>query len=93
MEAELSQQLNSLAPELLETRGLGVVLAGSCLAEVWNPRRFANEHQFASYCGAAPVVKGSGKTLSTLVSCEGNRRLNRLLHLVVQTRLRSDGGL
>lgn len=92
LEAELRKQLDELAPELLETRGLGVVLAGSLLAEVGDPRRFADEDCFASYCGAAPVVKGSGKTLRVEVSREGNRRLNRLLHLVVQTRLRSDGG-
>ena len=55
-------------------------------------RRFLIEdvHHFASYCGAAPVERGSGKNTRWCVNVGGNRQLNRVLHLMALTRLRCD---
>lgn len=44
-------------------------------------------HHFASYCGVAPIRRGSGKTIRICVDPGRNRRLNHVLHLVVLTRL------
>jgi transposase len=92
LEREMTQQVDELAPELLDVKGIGVVSASVILAEAGDPQRFANQDHFASYCGAAPVMRGSGQSMRAQVNPEGNRRLNRILYLMVQTRLRSDGG-
>jgi transposase len=92
LEREMSKQVDELAPELLDVKGIGVVSASIILAEAGDPQRFANQDHFASYCGAAPVMRGSGQSMRAQVNPEGNRRLNRILYLMVQTRLRTDGG-
>ncbi len=90
--AELSEQMKtlvkSLAPALLELLGVGPVVASVILGEVGTIERFANEGQFASYCGAAPVERGSGKNSRMHLNHGGNRRLNWALHIVALTRSR-----
>ncbi len=92
--AELSTQMKTLvkasAPTLLEILGVGPVVASVILGEVGNIGRFANEGQFASYCGAAPVERGSGKNSRMQLNHGGNRRLNWALHIVALTRSRCD---
>jgi transposase len=92
--AELSKRMNALvkalAPTLLELLGVGSVVASVILGEVGNIERFANEGQFASYCGAAPVERGSGKNSRMQLNYGGNRRLNWALHIVALTRSRCD---
>src|SRR4051794_19175384 len=46
-------------PILLELSGVGAIVAGTLLAEVGDPQRFPTSDHFASYCGAAPVERGS----------------------------------
>lgn len=92
--AELSKQMSALvqtlAPTLLELLGVGPVVASVILGEVGDIRRFANEGQFAAYCGAAPVERGSGKNSRMQLNHGGNRRLNWALHIVALTRSRCD---
>ncbi|MFB9991355.1 transposase [Deinococcus oregonensis] len=78
------------ASTLLMLQGIGVVLAGTVLAEMGDIKRFGIVHHFASYCGAAPVERGSGKNTRWCVNVGGNRQLNRVLHLMALTRLRCD---
>ncbi len=92
--AELSEQMKTLvktlAPALLELLGVGPVVASVILGEVGTIERFANEGQFASYCGAAPIERGSGKNSRMQLNHGGNRRLNWALHIVALTRSRCD---
>ena len=92
--AELSTQMKMMvktfAPTLLELLGVGSVVASVILGEVCNIGRFANEGQFASYCGAAPVERGSGRNSRMQLNYGGNRRLNWALHIVALTRSRCD---
>jgi hypothetical protein len=53
--------VNKLMPSLLELPGVGPIVAGILLTETGNPQRFASTDHFASYCGAAPVERGSGQ--------------------------------
>jgi transposase len=78
------------APALLALLGVGPVVASVILGEVGNIGRFANEGQFANYCGAAPVERGSGKHSRMQLNYGGNRRLNWALHIVALTRSRCD---
>lgn len=92
--AELSKHMKTLvkasAPTLLEILGVGPMVASVILGEVGTISRFGNEGQFASYCGAAPVERGSGKNSRMQLNHGGNRRLNWALHIVALTRSRCD---
>jgi len=92
--ADLASQMKALvkalAPTLLEVLGVGPVVASVILGEVGTIVRFGNEGQFASYCGAAPVERGSGKNSRMQLNHGGNRRLNWALHIVALTRSRCD---
>lgn len=91
---KLVEQMKTLVkastPALLEILGVGPVVASVILGEVGTIERFANEGQFASYCGAAPVERGSGKNSRMQLNHGGNRRLNWALHIVALTRSRCD---
>ena len=91
LEQAMATLVAEVAPALLTLRGIGMVLAGTILAEVGDIKRFENAHHFASYCGAAPVERGSGKNTRWCVNVSGNRQLNRVLHLMALTRLRCEG--
>ena len=88
LEHVMATLVAEVAPALLTLRGIGVVLAGTVIAEVGDIKRFENAHHFASYGGAAPVERGSGKNTRWCVNVSGNRQLNRVLHLMALTRLR-----
>ena len=90
LEQNMATLVAQVAPTLLTLQGIGVVLAGTVLAEMGDIKRFEDVHHFASYCGAAPVERGSGKNTRWCVNVGGNRQLNRVLHLMALTRLRCD---
>ncbi len=79
-------------PGLLNAKGVGPIVAGVLLAEAGDPKRFASADHFASYCGAAPLERGSGQNCRMQVNPGGNRRFNLALHIVAMVRLRIDGG-
>jgi len=93
---ELRRKLHSVVsrvmPRLLELPGIGAILAGTLLAEAGDPQRFPSADHFASYCGAAPVERGSGQNSRMQINPGGNRRLNWALHVIAIVRLRVDGG-
>jgi transposase len=90
LERQIEQQVQALAPQLLQLSGVGPVIAGVLLAEAGEIRRFPTQDDFASYCGAAPVPWESGASKHVRVNRGGNRRLNWALHLIARTRLRID---
>jgi hypothetical protein len=73
---QIRLMVNNLMPDLLNVQGVGPVVAGVLLAEAGDPKRFASANHFASYCGAAPVERGSGQNSRMQVNPGGNRRLN-----------------
>jgi transposase len=92
LEQRIREMVRKIMPSLLEIPGVGPVVAGVLLAETAGPKRFATADHFASYCGAAPVERGSGQNSRVQVNPGGNRRLNWALHIVAMVRLRTDGG-
>ncbi|UQN08459.1 transposase (plasmid) [Deinococcus sp. QL22] len=75
LEQAMAAWVAQVAPALLTLRGIGVVLAGTVLAEVGDIKRFEHVNHFASDCGAAPVERGSGKNPRWCVNVSGNRQL------------------
>jgi len=92
LERQIRTVVNAVMPSLLDLPGVGPIVAGVLLAEAGDARRFASPHHFASYCGAAPVERGSGENRRMQVNPGGNRRFNWALHIVALVRLRMDGG-
>ncbi len=90
MSKQMKTKVKSFAPALLELLGVGPVVASVILGEVGAIGRFTNQEQFASYCGAAPVERGSGKNSRMQLNHGGNRRLNWALHIIALTRSRCD---
>lgn len=91
LEALMGRILKSSAPEILQIRGVGAVLGAMILAEVGEVSRFASVEKFASYCGG-PTDRSSGKNSRASVNSGGNRTMNYVVHMIVQVRLRTDGG-
>jgi transposase len=89
---QLHDAVSRIMPCLLDLPGVGAIMAGTLLAEVGDPHRFPNADHFASYCGAAPVERGSGQNTRVQINPGGNRRLNWALHVIAIVRLRVDGG-
>ena len=52
--------------------------------------RFPSKAHFASYAGVAPIEASSGEVVRHRVSLAGNRRLNKVLHMVAVCQARSD---
>ena len=77
---QIRLMVNNLMPGSLNDQGVGPVVAGVLLAEAGDPKRFASANHFASYCGAAPIERGSGQNCRMQVNPGGNRRLNWALH-------------
>lgn len=90
LEQELKHLVKALMPELLEAQGIGLVGAATLLAEAGDVRTFRSQHSFAMFAGCAPVERSSGGQQRRQLNLRGNRRLNRVFHLIVQTRLRLD---
>jgi transposase len=91
LEKQIRAAIYAVMPSLLELPGVGPIVAGVLLAETGDPKRFASPHHFASYCGAAPVERGSGQNRRMQINPGGNRRLNWAPPIVAMVRLRMDG--
>lgn len=88
LELAMKRIINELMPELLEVKGIGIVHAATLLAEAGDVRRFRSQHAFAMFAGCAPIEKSSGGQKRRQLTIGGNRRLNRVFHLMIQVRLR-----
>jgi hypothetical protein len=53
------------------------------------PRRFASRDRFASWNGTAPLDASSGSPARHRLSRAGNRRINRVLHIMAVVQLRN----
>lgn len=86
LQRQLARLVAEQRPELLELVGCGPLMAARIIGEVANVERFATEAQFASYCGAAPLDASSGKQQRHRLNRTGNRKLNRVLHIIAVTQ-------
>lgn len=90
LEMQMKKLVKDLMPELLDLQGIALINAASLLAEVGDVRTFKSQHSFAMAAGCAPVERSSGGQVRHQLNTRGNRRLNRVFHLMVQVRLRID---
>ena len=90
---ELAELVVARGSTLLEVPGIGPSGAARLLADVGDVHRFADRDRFASWNGTAPLDASSGEQNRHRLSRAGNRRINRVLHImaVVQLRRPSQG--
>jgi transposase len=87
---ELHQLITTTGSTLRELHGIGPANAARLLGDVGDITRFADKGRFASWNGTAPLDASSGDQHRHRLSRAGNRRINRVLHIMAVVQLRTD---
>jgi transposase len=87
---ELRQLIDATGSSLRELHGIGPANAARLIGDVGDIARFADKARFASWNGTAPIDASSGDQHRHRLSRAGNRRINRVLHLMAIVQLRTD---
>jgi transposase len=88
-EKELKALVLAHGSTLMDLHGIGPTGAARLLADVGDIRRFADRDRFASWNGTAPIDASSGEQTRHRLSRAGNRRINRVLHIMAIVQLRN----
>jgi transposase len=88
VDAQLSTCIGSLAPQLIDECGVGVICAAQLLVSSGDPSRMRSEAAFAAFAGTSPVEASSGKQRRHRLNRGGDRQLNRALHVIALSRIR-----
>ena len=87
--AQLQTIVDEIAPGLTERRGIGPVTAAQAIVSFSHPGRCRNDAAFAALSGTSPLQASSGKTVRHRLNRGGDRALNRAIHTIAITRMRS----
>lgn len=87
---ELEELIGATGSSLRELSGIGPSGAARLLGDVGDITRFASKARFASWNGTAPLDASSGDQQRHRLSRAGNRRINRVLHIMAVVALRND---
>jgi transposase len=90
---ELDELIEATGSSLRELHGIGPSGAARLLGDIGDITRFATKARFASWNGTAPLDASSGDQQRHRLSRAGNRRINRVLHImaIVAIRRHSEG--
>ena len=69
---------------------LGEVRAALILGHSGDVTRFVSRHHYASYNGTAPIEASSGARKRHRLNNRGNRQLDRAIHMIAISQIRSD---
>lgn len=84
----LLEAVEASSSTLMDTPGIGPVLAGRLLARTGRIDRFPTAAAFASYCGTAPIEIASADKARHRLSRKGDRQLNSVLHTIAVIQIR-----
>jgi transposase len=87
--AQLLAIVNDIAPGLTSRYGVGPVSAAQAIVSFSHPGRCRNEAAFAALGGTSPIPASSGLTVRHRLNRGGDRALNRAIHAIALTRIRS----
>ena len=87
--APLLAIVNDIAPGLTSRYGVGPVSAAQAIVSFSHPGRCRNEAAFASLGGTSPIPASSGQIVRHRLNRGGDRALNRAIHTIALTRMRS----
>ncbi|GAB0108677.1 IS110 family transposase [Nocardia sp. JMUB6875] len=85
---ELRQLVLDRGSTLMQLHGIGPSSAARLLADTGDIHRFRNRDRFASWNGSAPLDASSGAQQRHRLSRAGNRKINRVLHIMAVVQLR-----
>ncbi|NJC72379.1 IS110 family transposase [Planosporangium thailandense] len=88
--AQLTELVTTTGSSLQELNGIGPSGAARLLGDIGDITRFASRGHFASWNGTAPLDASSGDQERHRLSRAGNRRINRVLHIMAIVQLRND---
>jgi transposase len=89
LDKELTGLVTARGSTLTGLHGIGPSGAARLLADVADVHRFASRDRFASRNGTAPLDASSGSQSRHRLSRAGNRRINRVLHIMAVVQLRN----
>src|SRR4051794_36487134 len=87
--AQLQAIVEELVPGFTERRGIGPVSAAQAIVSFSHPGRCRNDAAFAALAGTSPLEASSGRTVRHRLNRGGDRALNRAIHTIAVTRMRS----
>ena len=87
---QLRQLIKASGSSLTDLNGIGPSGAARLIGDVGDVRRFHSAAHFASWNGTAPLEASSGEQRRHRLSRLGNRRINRVLHIMAIVQLRHD---
>jgi transposase len=87
--AQLLAIVNDLVPGLTSRYGVGPVSAAQAIVSFSHPGRCRSEAAFAALGGTSPIPASSGRTIRHRLNRGGDRALNRAIHAIAVTRIRS----
>jgi len=87
---ELQELVEATGSSQLELSGIGPSGAARPLGDVGEISRFADKGRLASWNDTAPIDASSGEQQRHRLSRAGNRRINRVLHIMAIVALRND---
>jgi transposase len=86
---EIQAIVNDLAPGLTQRHGIGPISAAQAIVSFSHPGRCRNDAAFAALAGTNPIQASSGRTIRHRLNRGGDRALNRAIHTIALTRIRS----
>jgi transposase len=90
LEAQIAEIVEDLAPGVVAAEpGVGPLSLAQILLSWSHAGRIRSEAAFAMLSGTAPIPVSSGRTDRHRLNRLGDRQLNRALHIVAVTRMRS----
>jgi transposase len=90
LETQITAIVEDMAPGLIAAEpGLGALTAAQLLLSWSHPGRIRSEAAFAMLSGTAPLPASSGHTSRHRLNRLGDRQLNRALHVIAVTRMRT----
>jgi len=87
--AQLLAIVDDIAPGLTSRYGIGPVSAAQAIVSFSHPGRCRNEAAFAALGGTSPIPASSGQIVRHRLNRGGDRALNRAIHAIAVTRMRS----
>lgn len=86
---EISDVVDALVPGLIDIGGVGPVTAAQVIVSYSHVGRVRSEAAFAAMAGTSPLEASSGPTTRHRLNRGGDRALNRAIHTITLTRMRS----
>jgi transposase len=87
---QLTELVDATGSRLQRLNGIGPSGAARLISDIGDVARFATPGHFASWNGTAPIEASSGDQRRHRLSRAGNRRINRVLHIMAVVQLRHD---